>query len=392
MGCANSAVVADDPSDFASELPENPLKVLVATRKWVPDDLEQETVVGEGMFSRVRIAKIKDEPDMLPIALKILKKKDIVKMQQVEHVRQEKDILLRVTHSFIVELLGTFQDESSLYMMMEFVNGGELHEYIQLQAGATPVSDCRFFSGEIFFALAYLHALDIVHRDLKPQNVLLDSEGHVKLTDFGFAKSIPMQEKSYTLVGTPEYVAPEIITKDGHYRAVDWWAYGIVIFEMLMGFTPFCGDNMDTIFANVLEGNVDCPKHMDAQARDLITKLLMQDPTKRLGSLKNGSKGVQRHPFFKGFDFKACKHRKVKPPHVPTVSGPDDTSMFVKYTNKVAADAEGGEQMCSEEEQEMFNRFSTQADDYSEDLKKRIYPPPQASICTNAPEVADVTF
>jgi len=399
MGCSSSAANSENFSDYGCDIPVNPLKKTVADRRWDVDQLELETVVGEGMFSRVRIAKIKDLPggEAAPIALKVLKKKDIVKMQQVEHVRQEKDILLRISHPFIVDLLGTFQDDTNLYMMMEFVNGGELHEYIQLQAGTTAIDNCRFFCGEIYLAVAYLHALDIVHRDLKPQNLLLDSEGHVKLTDFGFAKVIPKQDKSYTLVGTPEYVAPEIITKDGHTKGVDWWAFGVVLFEILQGFTPFCGENMDQIFSNVLEGRIDCPKHMNAQAQDLVKKLLVQDPKKRLGNLKLGSRGLQKHVFFKPVNFKALLFRTSVSPHVPSVSGPCDTSMFAKYSNRVSV----GPELVSEEEQVMFRRFSTHASNETpttmggapsgaEERKKRLYPDPQASL---APlEVSEVSF
>lgn len=394
MGCSGSSAGPDDPSEYnCDQSPERSgLKKLIASRKWEVGDLELETVVGEGMFSRVRIAKIKEPPgETTPIALKVLKKKDIVKMQQVEHVRQEKDILLRISHPFIVDLLGTFQDEQSLYMMMEFVNGGELHEYIQLQAGQTPKLDCAFFCSEIFLAIAYLHALEIVHRDLKPQNLLLDDQGHVKLTDFGFAKIIPNKEKSFTMVGTPEYVAPEIIAKEGHGKAVDWWAFGIVLFEILLGYTPFCGDNMDDIFANVIEGKIDCPKHMDASAQDLVTKLLVQDPTKRLGCLKTGPKGLQKHKFFASIDFKSMLNRRQPTPHKPTVSSADDTSMFVKYSNRVSVGAEA----ITEEEQKMFRRFSTHGDQVIppvSELKKRMYPQPKASLATNAPELAEVTF
>jgi len=394
MGCSGSSAGPDDPSEYNCEQsPERSgLKKLIASRKWEVGDLELETVVGEGMFSCVRVAKIKEPRDeTTPIALKVLKKRDMVKMQQVEHVRQEKDILLRISHPFIVDLLGTFQDEQSLYMMMEFVNGGELHEYIQLQAGQTPKSDCVFFCSEIFMAIAYLHALDIVHRDLKPQNLLLDDQGHVKLTDFGFAKIIPSKEKSFTMVGTPEYVAPEIIAKEGHGKAVDWWAFGIVLFEILLGYTPFCGETMDDIFANVVEGKIDCPKHMDASAKDLVTKLLVPNPTKRLGCLKTGAKGLQKHKFFAGIDFRSMLNRRQPAPHKPTVSSADDTSMFAKYSNRVSVGAE----TVTEEEQKMFRRFSTHGEQVIppvSELKNRMYPQPKASLATNAPELAEVTF
>lgn len=359
MGCKSSVAVADCPSDYRCDMPDSELKKAVAGKNLKITDLELETVVGEGMFSCVHIAKVKGLPggEAMPLALKVLNKKDMVKMQQVEHVRHEKEILLSIGHPFIVDCLGAFQDESNLYMMMEFVNGGEIHEYIQLQGGSTDVKVCRFFGGELFLALAYLHSLDIVHRDLKPQNLLLDSEGHVKLTDFGFAKVIPKQEKAYTLVGTPEYMAPEIINKEGHAHAVDWWAFGVVMFEIRLGFTPFIGEDQDQIFKSVLKGEIAHPKHMDPDAQDLVNKLLVHDPSRRLGSLQTGSRGVQKHVFFKTLDFKSLLARTVPPPHVPSIAGPCDTSNFVVSRSRTL----GNEEEVTEEEQQQFRRFSAYA-------------------------------
>jgi len=313
-----------------------------------------ETTIGEGMFSRVRIAKVKDDVDQTPLALKILKKRDIVKMQQVDHVKSEKQILLMLSHPFIVDLLGTFQDESHLYMMMEFVNGGELHEYIQNQGGATSSEAAQFFSGELFLALAYVHSLNVAHRDLKPQNMLISSDGHLKLTDFGFAKVIKPGEKSYTLVGTPEYVAPEVITKDGHGLACDWWSYGVCLYEILAGYTPFLGEDMDSVFALILENKVDFPKSMNSKACDLIRKLLVEPEAKRLGS-KAGHDSIMRDPWFRGLHWQSLNERRINPPYIPPVKGADDTSMFIRYSDRVSESLE----QITPEEQEQFARFST---------------------------------
>lgn len=162
----------------------------------------------------------------------MLKKSEVVRLKQVEHVKSEKDILKRIQHPFIVNLFATFQDNRRLFMVMEFVHGGELFSYLRRETKLDNAGG-RFYASEITVALQYLHSMDIVYRDLKPENLLIDGEGHVKITDFGFAKVV--LDRTWTVCGTPEYLAPEVIQSKGHGKSVDWWALGILIFEMLAG-------------------------------------------------------------------------------------------------------------------------------------------------------------
>ncbi|EHB11629.1 Serine/threonine-protein kinase PRKX [Heterocephalus glaber] len=222
----------------------------------------------------------------------------------------------------------TCHDARFLYMLMEYVPGGELFSYLRSR-GRFPATSGLFYSAEIVCALQYLHSRDIVYRDLKPENILLDREGHIKLTDFGFAKKLV--DRTWTLCGTPEYLAPEVIQSKGHGRAVDWWALGILVFEMLSGFPPFFDDNPFGIYQKILAGRIDFPRHLDFSAKDLIKKLLVVDRTRRLGNMKNGAEDVKRHRWFRAVDWDSVPQRKLKPPIVPKLSGDGDTSNFETY-------------------------------------------------------------
>ncbi|KAF8948556.1 hypothetical protein BGZ52_006786, partial [Haplosporangium bisporale] len=215
--------------------------------------------------------------------MKVLKKFEVVRLKQVEHINSEKQILSQVHFPFIVNLFTTFQDDRNLYMLLEYVIGGELFSHLR-KAGRFTNDMTRFYAAEIVLAIEYLHARDIIYRDLKPENLLLDSSGHIKITDFGFAKRV--EDRTWTLCGTPEYLAPEIIQSKGHGKAVDWWALGILIFEMLAGYPPFFDDNPFGIYEKILAGRIYFPSHIDSAAKDLIKKLLTADRTKRLGNLK----------------------------------------------------------------------------------------------------------
>lgn len=355
MGCgSSSSSAASDADDVQAPQAESALKQYVKQNQPRLADLDVSKTIGIGTFSRVQICKIKADSSLPPLALKCLSKKEIMKLQQVEHVKAEKQILLQINHAFIVDLVGTFQDEGNLYMMMEYVNGGELHSYIQSNSCDMNPDTVRFFTAECYLALAYLHSLKIAHRDIKPSNILITCDGHIKLTDFGFAKII--ETSSNTLVGTPEYVAPEIIKRSGHAHAVDWWAYGVVLFEMFAGYTPYQADDMEATFALILEGKLEFPKKFDPKAKDLVTGLLNPDPEKRIGSRKRGTAEVKSHGWFKGTEWSKLLNCTLKSPYVPSVSGPDDTRMFEMYPEK-RGDEE--DEKPNEEEQSVFYRFST---------------------------------
>ncbi|XP_029785444.1 cAMP-dependent protein kinase catalytic subunit PRKX isoform X2 [Suricata suricatta] len=279
-----------------------------------------------GTFGRVQL--VKDKTAKHFFALKVMSIPDVIRLKQEQHVHNEKSVLKEVSHPFLVKLFWTCHDERFLYMLMEFVPGGELFTYLR-NRGRFSGGTGLFYSAEIVCAIEYLHSKHIVYRDLKPENILLDRDGHIKLTDFGFAKKLV--DKTWTLCGTPEYLAPEVIQSKGHGRAVDWWALGILIFEMHSGFPPFFDDNPFGIYQKILAGKIDFPRHLDFSVKDLIKKLLVVDRTRRLGNMKNGAEDVKRHRWFRTVDWEAVPQRKLKPPIVPKLCGEGDTSNFDAY-------------------------------------------------------------
>uniref|UniRef100_A0A8C9I877 Uncharacterized protein n=1 Tax=Piliocolobus tephrosceles TaxID=591936 RepID=A0A8C9I877_9PRIM len=256
--------------------------------------------VGTGTFGRVHLVKEKTAKHFF--ALKVMSIPDVIRLKQEQHVHNEKSVL----------------KERFLYTLLEYVPGGELFSYLR-NRGRFSSTTGLFYSAEIICAIEYLHSKEIVYRDLKPENILLDRDGHIKLTDFGFAKKLV--DRTWSLCGTPEYLAPEVIQSKGHGRAVDWWALGILIFEMLSGFPPFFDDNPFGIYQKILAGKIDFPRHLDFHVKDLIKKLLVADRTRRLGNMKNGANDVKRHWWFHSVDWEAVPQRKLKPPIVPKIAG-----------------------------------------------------------------------
>jgi serine/threonine protein kinase len=311
--------------------------------------------LGTGTFGRVRLVQCNYNGAAKTFALKMLKKSEIIRLKQVEHIKAEKAILSRISHPFIVNLYATFQDERFIFMVMEYIIGGELFSQLRKE-GRFENDVARFYTAEIVLALEYLHNQvhflgsplkpsisieifstllpvsshqNIVYRDLKPENLLLDKDGHIKITDFGFAKVV--EDRTWTLCGTPEYLAPEIIQSKGHGKGVDWWALGILIYEMLAGYPPFYDDNPFGIYQKILAGKIEFPRHIDANAKDLIKKLLTADRTKRFGCLKAGAGDIKTHKWFKGIDWDKMLARQVKAPNTPQFASEYDTTNFDKY-------------------------------------------------------------
>ena len=262
--------------------------------------------------------------------MKILKKNDIIKQKQVDHVYSEFNILSMLKHPFIVQLLGfNFEDPKDIYFILEYIQGGELFTLLRTK-GSFPVPQTKFYIAHIITIFEYLHSKNIVYRDLKPENILINKNGYLKLTDFGFAKQLE-NEKTYTLCGTPEYLAPEIILNKGHGKAVDWWTLGILLYEMLVGIDPFSDDDPMKTYQKILKGKINFPKTIDKDAKSLIKHLLTQDTSKRFGCLKNGVKDILNHRFFEGFDWKNFVYLTMPAPFKPDVKSDDDTSNFEKY-------------------------------------------------------------
>lgn len=340
------------PPDVDSKtIPIDHLRTLLKGKKWKFEDFDLRATVGTGTFGRVRVVKIKGHADRSPMALKIMKKSEVIRLKQVEHVKAEKEVLLSISHPFIVNLLGVFQDEKRLCMLLEYVNGGELFSHLRKE-GRLPNDDAAFYAGEIVLAFQYLHSLHVVYRDLKPENLLIDTDGHIKITDFGFAKVV--EDRTWTLCGTPEYLAPEIIQSKGHGKPVDWWALGVLIFEMLAGYPPFYDENPFGIYQKVLSGKIEFPRHFDVKVKDLIKRLLTPDRAKRFGCLKNGAEDIKKHKWYKGFDWTLLQNRQVAPPMIPQVKSADDTSMFDRYPESTEASASS----ISAADQALFESFN----------------------------------
>ncbi|KAG0190973.1 cAMP-dependent protein kinase [Apophysomyces sp. BC1034] len=269
--------------------------------------------------------------------MKVLKKSEVVKLKQVEHIKSEKEILASIRFPFVVDLFCSFQDGVNLYMLLEYVVGGELFTHLR-RAGRFTNDMTRFYASEIVLAIEYLHSKDIIYRDLKPENLLVDQQGHIKITDFGFSKKV--EDRTWTLCGTPEYLAPEIIQSKGHGKAVDWWALGIQSTSILRqnSYPPFFADNSVDIYKKILAGKVQFPAHFDPLAKDLLKRLLVGDRTRRLGNLKSGSEDVKRHKWFRGVDWIGLLDKNVQAPIVPLYQHPGDTSNFEKYPDTMETD------------------------------------------------------
>ena len=293
-------------------------------------DFEKLNTVGLGSYGRVCLCKKKKSGKVY--VMKILKKNDIIKQKQVDHVYSEYTILSKLKHPFIVQLIGVnFEDPKYIYFILEYIHGGEL--FTLLRSNVTfPVPQTKFYIAHIITVFEYLHSKNIVYRDLKPENILINKNGYLKLTDFGFAKQLDSEKaKTYTLCGTPEYLAPEIILNKGHGKAVDWWTLGILLFEMLVGIDPFSDDEPMKTYQKILKGKINFPKEIDKDAKSLIKHLLTQDTSKRFGCLKSGVKDILNHRFFEGFDWKNFVYLSMPAPFLPNVKSDDDTSNFEKY-------------------------------------------------------------
>jgi protein kinase A/protein kinase X len=288
--------------------------------------LELGATVGVGGTGRVRMVKAKDRPEAAPMALKIQHKATVIKKNQVNYVKDEMKLLSTFDHPFVVKLHECWQDQTSIYMLMDFVNGGDL--FSASHKWKISEKEAQLWTAELVLAIEYLHSKDVAHRDIKPENTLVDNEGHLRLTDFGFAKVV--KTRLWTLLGTPMYVAPEMIQKVGHGCGVDWWSLGVVTYEILAGMAPFRADTTKGIHEKILKGEYHTPSHFTAKAKDLIRKLL-RDRSRRLGCMKEGAAEIKKHEWFSTVDFNEVFHRRVPSSYNPKVISADDTSQFDKY-------------------------------------------------------------
>ena len=300
-------------------------------------DLSVIGTLGKGSFGHVELVQYSEKNNKKKItyyALKTVHKSHVVQLGQQEHIINEKRVLLCLTECpFIISLFTTFKDNLSVYFLLEPVLGGELFALLR-DRSAFDEKTSAFYAGCVIEAFDYMHKKYIIYRDLKPENLLLTKNGYLKITDFGFAKFVT--DRTWTLCGTPDYLAPEVVSGIGHNKAVDWWTLGILIYEMISSYPPFYDDDPMQTYTRIMNGNIDYPRHFSKNVIDLIKKLLQPKPTKRLGIIKGGVDNIKQHLWFKKttkFNWDLFINQKLSAPYKPLINGPKDLSNFQEYSD-----------------------------------------------------------
>ncbi|GAB1862874.1 cAMP-dependent protein kinase catalytic subunit beta-like [Camponotus japonicus] len=276
------------------------------------EDFERFRTVGTGAFGRVILVKYK--PTSSYYAMKILDKAKLVKMKQIDHTRNEKRILQCVNFPFMVFMEFFFKDNSYVYMVLPFAQGGEMFTHLR-RMGKFDESLAKFYAAQVALALEYLHHCSLIYRDLKPENILIENSGYIRVTDFGFCKMV--DGRTWTLCGTPEYLAPEVILSKGYGKAVDWWSFGVLVYEMNAGYPPFYAHDPMKIYEKIVAGKYKFAHHFGEELRDILKNILQVDLTRRYGNLKDGSMDIKKHRWFQSIDWIEIYHQKVQPSFIP---------------------------------------------------------------------------
>ncbi|XP_070584121.1 ribosomal protein S6 kinase beta-2 isoform X2 [Erythrolamprus reginae] len=286
-----------------------------------PHCFELLRVLGKGGYGKVfQVRKVQGTNSGKIFAMKVLRKAKIAcNAKDTAHTKAERNILEAIKHPFIVDLIYAFQTGGKLYLILECLSGGEL--FMQLEREGIFLEDTAcFYLSEITLALGHLHFNGIIYRDLKPENIMLNSHGHIKLTDFGLCKeSIHDGSVTHTFCGTIEYMAPEILMRSGHNRAVDWWSLGTLMYDMLTGSPPFTAENRKKTIDKILKGKLMFPPYLTSDARDLLRKFLKRNPNQRIGGGPGDAGDVQKHPFFRHINWDDLLARRVDPPFRPSL-------------------------------------------------------------------------
>ncbi|KAF8895268.1 kinase-like domain-containing protein [Infundibulicybe gibba] len=339
-------------------LSQQPIRQQTRKRKVGLDDFNFLAVLGKGNFGKVMLAEEKKSNGLY--AIKVLKKEFIIDNDEVESTRSEKRVFLaaaRERHPFLLGLHSCFQTETRVYFVMEYVSGGDLMLHIQRKQFS--LRQAKFYASEVLLALEYFHANGIIYRDLKLDNILLTLDGHVKVADYGLCKEeMWYGQTTSTFCGTPEFMAPEILLEQRYGRAVDWWAFGVLTYEMLLGQSPFRGDDEDEIFDAILEDEPLYPITMPRDAVSILQKLLTRDPARRLGSAKEDAEEIKRQPFFKDVNFDDVLNKRIPPPYFPTINGSADTSNFDEEFTREQPTLTPVHGQLSSRDQAEFNGFS----------------------------------
>ncbi|OCF38610.1 AGC/PKC protein kinase [Kwoniella heveanensis CBS 569] len=357
---ARSYAPSPTPSQASSQslTTRPPQQVQVRKRKVGLDDFNFLAVLGKGNFGKVMLAEEKTSSNLY--AIKVLKKEFIIENDEVESTQSEKRVFLAAAqerHPFLLGLHSCFQTETRVYFVMEYVSGGDLMLHIQKKQFT--LRQAKFYACEVLLALQYFHAKGIIYRDLKLDNILLTLDGHVKVADYGLCKEDMWYGKTTsTFCGTPEFMAPEILLEQRYGRAVDWWAFGVLTYEMLLGQSPFRGDDEDEIFDAILEDEPLYPITMPRDAVSLLQRLLTRDPQRRLGAGEADAEDIKRHLFFKDVNFDDVYHKRIPPPYFPTIGNATDTSNFDQEFTREQPTLTPVHTQLSAQDQQEFAGFS----------------------------------
>ncbi|XP_052861212.1 serine/threonine-protein kinase N [Anopheles cruzii] len=330
------------------------------------DSFRMLSVLGRGHFGKVILAQYKNSGDYF--AIKALKKGDIIARDEVESLLSEKrifEVANTMRHPFLVNLFSCFQTEQHVCFVMEYAAGGDLMMHIHTDVFSEPRA--VFYAACVVLGLQYLHESKIIYRDLKLDNLLLDTEGYVKIADFGLCKEgMGFGDRTGTFCGTPEFLAPEVLTETSYTRAVDWWGLGVLIFEMLVGESPFPGDDEEEVFDSIVNDEVRYPRFLSLEAIAIMRRLLRKNPERRLGSSERDAEDVKRQAFYRNIVWDDLLLRKVKPPFVPTIRSPEDVSNFdEEFTSeKPALTPPKDPRILTDDEQTYFKDFTYMAEWY----------------------------
>uniref|UniRef100_A0A2I3RZ59 non-specific serine/threonine protein kinase n=1 Tax=Pan troglodytes TaxID=9598 RepID=A0A2I3RZ59_PANTR len=323
----------EDPMDYkcgspsdSSTAEEMEVAVSKARAKVTMNDFDYLKLLGKGTFGKVIL--VREKATGRYYAMKILRKEVIIAKDEVAHTVTESRVLQNTRHPFLTALKYAFQTHDRLCFVMEYANGGELFFHLSRERVFTE-ERARFYGAEIVSALEYLHSRDVVYRDIKLENLMLDKDGHIKITDFGLCKEgISDGATMKTFCGTPEYLAPEVLEDNDYGRAVDWWGLGVVMYEMMCGRLPFYNQDHERLFELILMEEIRFPRTLSPEAKSLLAGLLKKDPKQRLGGGPSDAKEVMEHRFFLSINWQDVVQKKLLPPFKPQVTSEVDTRYF----------------------------------------------------------------
>ena len=345
---------------------ENKESSELVTVKLSYQDFEPLKLIGTGSFGKVLLVKYNSNNNLY--AMKVLNKSQIKLKKQEENTKNERDLMVKLNNPFILSIKFAFQDESKLYIVSEFLQGGDLFYHLHHSTINLTEEVAKFYIIELILGLEFLHQNNVIFRDLKPENILLDSEGHIRISDFGLSKILEnSRDKAYTLCGTLKYLAPEILKNKGYEKSVDWWSLGCIFYEMLMGHLPF-KINGNVIDPEVFEEKIKFNDNMNPLLVDLISQLLAVNPKKRIGYGDSDAKKIKEHQYFSDIDWNKYLNKEIEPPFVPKLDGDMDLRYFDKSFTEEPVNSDRATIMSGSNRTSEYNGFTYMAQSIGKDI------------------------